>query len=189
MKKKLFIFLIVTISAISGCLITLGVLAYFALSPNFKYKYVNFDEIDRDVTFENFSVSQELSSSTGNPFLHLKRKGVGFGTIGTNPNGTELIQLFDSNRRMTIMLSFKDEQVDRLALVYDGAGKYGARYDSNDSGWEYAWWTESGPDDIGYFWQINDPHIDVKYREDSDKFFCNDEIACCKIIFKIFRQI
>jgi 3',5'-cyclic AMP phosphodiesterase CpdA len=33
---------------------------------------------------------------------------------------------------------------------------------------------------IGYFWQISDPHIDVDYKEGSDPHWCAYEIMCCR---------
>lgn len=36
---------------------------------------------------------------------------------------------------------------------------------------------------IGYFWQISDPHIDVDYKSGADPDNCNFEIMCCRHFF------
>jgi 3',5'-cyclic AMP phosphodiesterase CpdA len=38
--------------------------------------------------------------------------------------------------------------------------------------------------EIGYFWQVSDPHIDYHYKENSDPDNCHNEIMCCRYQFQ-----
>jgi hypothetical protein len=164
MGKKLSTFLVVIVSAIFGGLVTFGTIAYFACDPNVKYRYMDFNDSAGAITFKNFTVSQELNSHTGTPFLYLKRKGVCFGIIGTSSEGRELIKLSDPNNRMVFLLSFRDDYINKITLMFDDEGKSGARYNATTSDWEYVWRFESEPNDfLDFLVDINrDNHDDVK---------------------------
>jgi len=145
MKKGLLTFFVVVISVAVGCLTTLGVMAYFALDPNFKCKCHNFDEIEGDVTFKDFSVRQEMDSQTEAKFLYLKRKGACFGVIGTDANGVETVLLTDPKNRMTFLMSFSGSHINKFDLGYNCKPRIGAIFNTQASDWDWAWRYESNP--------------------------------------------